>query len=182
MAGNLTETDIKKILKRCKGYDHIDTFIETGTFRGETVRCMKNFFQNVHTIELSHEYFEKTSRLEADPRIFFHQGDSTQVLKRILPNFAKPVIFFLDAHFCHKGTARGEEEIPLLNELNLITDRSFHDLIIIDDVRLFGTNKPEDWSAISKKKILKLLRPRIPRWRWYWDDHLILDDRMIIGL
>jgi hypothetical protein len=182
MAGHLSEEDIKKIFERFPKYSQVETFVETGTFRGETVRCMKRIFNEIHTIELSKEYYDTTSRLESDPRIFFHHGDSVKVLRGLLHHLLKPTIFYLDAHFCHKGTAKGEEEVPLLKELEIVVEHPFHDLIIIDDVRLFGTSKGENWSGVAKNKILEMVRPRIPRWRWYWGDFKLLDDRLIIAL
>lgn len=182
MAGCLTVEEMGRIQRRCPDHGRIRVFIETGTFRGETTRNMKHLFDEVHTIELSRDYYEKTSRSEADPRITFHHGDSLAVLPALLPRIQEPAVFFLDAHFCQRGTAQGAEDVPLLKELALIARRPYRDLIIIDDVRLFGTNRSENWTGITKKNILRILRPRIPRQRWYWADHRILNDRMIVGL
>lgn len=182
MAGSLTIHEIEEIRRFYPQHARIDTLIETGTFRGETIRNLKNCFSELHTIELSREYYQAASRAEADPRITFHCGDSVRVLQDLLPRLNKPVLFFLDAHFCQRGTARGAEDVPLRKELELIVQRGFPDLIIIDDVRLFGTRRSEDWSEITRRNIRRLIRPRIPWWRRYWGEDRLRNDRMIIAL
>jgi hypothetical protein len=180
MAGSLTKTDIDKLRRLYPRHARIDTLVETGTFRGETIRNLKRSFSELHTIELSREYYEAACRNEADPRIRFYCGDSVRVLQDLLPTLKKPVLFFLDAHYCQRGTARGNEDVPLRKELELIIQRGFPDLIVIDDVRLFGTHRSEDWSDITRRSILRLIRTRIPWWRRYWGEYRIRNDRMII--
>lgn len=114
-------------------------FIETGTFKGDTTASVSNLFRKIHTIELSEDYYNKaTKRFHDQTHINCHFGDSTEMLIDLIPSINEPIIYYLDAHYSGGETAHGAEEVPLLRELTEINKRSFRDIIIIDDVRLFG--------------------------------------------
>jgi hypothetical protein len=60
------------------------------------------------------------------------------------------------------------------------------DIIIIDDVRLFGLDKSsgkldEDWSKINKENLLNILKPRINK-VYYLDSEIAKDDRLIVHI
>ena len=75
-------------------------------------------------------------------------------------------IFFLDGHYSHCGTGRGEKDCPLLEELEAIMEKFKHEaIIIINDFRLFGKGPKkggfaEDWEDISKEKVLEIVKSR----------------------
>ena len=89
-------------------------------------------------------------------------GDSAIVLKDIIDELNDKTIFFLDGHYSSGDTGKGFKDVPLIEELTLIEKFYIFDtLIIIDDLRLFGTNFTEDWSEISKEKLTSILSKRI---------------------
>ena len=183
MAGSLTEQDIKKIMSRFSRYSAIDTFIETGTFHAETTLRMGKVFRHCHTIELSQELYEQAKVKLADTSVVCHHGDSAQVLPRLLSEITCPAVFFLDAHWCKRDSAKGSVDVPLLTELDHIAKRPFSDLLIIDDVRLFSSSKNEDWSAITVNNVLKHLHPKVSFWkRIFRMGYIIEADRMIVPL
>lgn len=183
MAGSLTEQDIRKIMARFPEYSDIDTFIETGTFHAETTLRMSNLFKCCHTIELSEELYRQAKIKLAGTSVTCHHGDSAKVFPVLLPEITRPAIFFLDAHWCKRDSAKGSVDVPLLQELDLIGCRPFKDMLIIDDVRLFSSSKNEDWSAITVSSVLRQLSPKITFWkRLFRMGYLILDDRMIVPL
>src|SRR5271170_2107158 len=82
-----------------------DTFIETGTFRGDMVAAVKDVFANVVSIELVPALHKiAAARFVTDKHVRLFLGDSPSVLKDILLGDrlsiinAHKVLFWLDAH------------------------------------------------------------------------------------
>ncbi len=72
-------------------------------------------------------------------RLSLMQGDSAEILEKILTDINKPVCFWLDAHAGSSKYARGREDVPLLRELEVISKHPVKNHIIaIDDAHLFG--------------------------------------------
>lgn len=184
MAGCITEVEMEGILSRFPRHSKIETFIETGTFRAETILKMCNLFSNCHTIELSPDLYDKAREKYASTAITFHNGDSVKTLGRLIPEINEPAIFFLDAHWCGRESAQGNIDVPLIEEIQLIADRPYNDLVIIDDFRLFSTNDKEDWGNINVKSILKVLHKKIALWKRITPRgaYSVKNDRMIIPL
>ncbi len=114
-------------------------FVETGTHLGDMVENCKNFFDEVHSIELSDDFYNKAKlRFAGDAHINLYQGDSGLVIKDVVPLISKPVLFWLDAHYSGESTARGESDTPIVEELNYILQHCKQPFcILIDDARLF---------------------------------------------
>lgn len=115
------------------------TFVETGTFRGETIEFMLPEMDEVHSVELSDELHAAAVRKFKDqPRVHLHQGDSGAVLPEIVDGLTKPALIWLDAHYSAKVTAHGPEETPILAELQAVFARQkAPHVILIDDAREF---------------------------------------------
>lgn len=48
-------------------------------------------------------------------------------------------MFWLDGHYSGEGTAKGDKETPILEELKCILNKNdYKHVILIDDARLFG--------------------------------------------
>ncbi len=117
----------------------VDTFIETGTFYGETTEIVRQFFDKVHTIELSKSLYDRAvHRFRLHENVRVHLGDSPTVLQVILPLFKDDrVLFWLDSHGCGGGV-RGEKMTPILEELDMIKQSGKKDgIILVDDVCCF---------------------------------------------
>tara|TARA_R110000765_G_scaffold7963_4_gene26060 strand:+ start:73391 stop:73897 length:507 start_codon:yes stop_codon:yes gene_type:complete len=116
-----------------------DIFIETGTYKGNTLAKIKDKYKEIHTIEIVAQFHNDTKKqYESDKNINFHLNDSPVGLKKILKDIDKPVTFWLDAHY-QGGAQTNSTKKPLLDELNVIKahDIKTH-MVLIDDVRLFG--------------------------------------------
>lgn len=183
MAGSLSEEDMRSIMTKFPAYAKIGTFVETGTFRAETTLRMSRVFAQCHTIELSEELFLQAKAKLAETAVTCHHGDSVEVLGRLLPQLSCPAVFYLDAHWCWRESAKGPIEVPLLKELDIIVRRPFADLLIIDDVRLFASVDAEDWSQITVPGVLRRLSPKIGFLkRMFRLGYAITNDRMIVPL
>jgi hypothetical protein len=83
----------------------------------------------------------------------------------------EPVTIFLDAHYSGYKDQYGEEETPLLFELDILKNRQYDDIIIIDDCRQLGNTGscgcnneyyPDmvyDWRDITEKNIIERIKP-----------------------
>jgi hypothetical protein len=80
-------------------------------------------------------------------------------------------MFWLDAHYSSRDTAKGEVSVPLLDELQVIASHPIKDhVILIDDYRLFGwknASGEEDWTTITGKNVGQILRSINPKYRLF---------------
>ncbi len=134
-------------------------FVETGTYMGNTVEYVENNFEKIYTIEVDsdlHMFNENYSGKEG--KIEFILGDSKDKLKKVLKKIGnKKAIFWLDAH-CSEGiTSMGESYTPILDEIRDIERHSSEGTILIDDLRLFKSDKRypsiEDIHASTEKNV-----------------------------
>lgn len=117
----------------------LDTLVETGTYMGDMVAAMRPHIRSIYTIELDLAlYTAAKRRFKRYPTIHVLQGDSAYVLMSLLPKLAQPCLFWLDGHYSGEGTTRGDEDTPILRELDHILDRKTdRDVVLIDDARCF---------------------------------------------
>jgi len=95
-------------------------------------------------------------------------GDSSEVLRDVLSELDEPACFWLDAHAGASKYARGDKDVPLLKELEVISNHHVKNHIIaIDDAHMFGTQQLDfngnvicDYTDITyervKEKILSI--------------------------
>jgi hypothetical protein len=175
------------VINRLKDdYNKYTTFVETGTYCGETIFEMEPYFTKLYTVELSPTHYNSTRAKYSGSKINFILGDSVNIFEKLLPTINENVIFFLDGHWSSGDTAKGDKDCPLIEEVTHINNL-FHQnaIIIIDDCRLFGKNKKdgvnEDWSGINSNAILTILKARTTD-VYYIDSSLARDDRLIIHI
>ncbi|HEU4557072.1 MAG TPA: hypothetical protein VFS20_04455 [Longimicrobium sp.] len=119
----------------------VSTFVETGTFLGDMIAGVAGVFRRIYTIELSPELHQRAiRRFAGKPHIRLLQGDSGQVLGRVLGELDGPAVFWLDGHFSAGPTARADLSTPIERELALIAAHplKLRHVILIDDARAFG--------------------------------------------
>jgi len=165
-----------------------NTFIETGTYKGETITKMSPLFKTLHTIEISKKLYNKaTLKLKSYDNINLHLGDSINVLNELIPNIDDNIILFLDGHWSMGITEKGEKEVPLIEELNIIKDKLIGNaIIIIDDARLFGKGPNNsdikvNWENITLNNILKTVGNRLEEY-FFLPSILDKEDRLIIKI
>lgn len=115
------------------------SFIETGTFYGQSVNVMRRHFDHVVSIELCDALFEynlKSFRRCVNVRII--HGDSASKLHEAIDSVRGNILYWLDGHYSGEGTAIGEKASPIRKELAIIRERYRKgDCILIDDARMF---------------------------------------------
>jgi hypothetical protein len=153
----------REILKEYQGKYKLRTFVETGTFMGDTVDYFKDQFSEVISIELAADLAQKAKkRFDGVKNVTIIQGDSAQVLKKIVKNRKEPILFWLDGHYSSEffvgdvfiKTAKTDVDTPVVDELKTILECNTDHIILVDDARLFvGLN---DYPSISQvKKIVR---------------------------
>jgi len=161
-------------------------FIETGTYNGDTIFALEPYFDKLYTIEYSEKYYNNTKEKYEGNKINFILGDSGIVFEKLLPTIKEKCIFFLDAHWSGDDTGRSNKDVPLEEEITIINNLYNNNaIIIIDDFRLFGSNryrnKGQDWSKINKDKLLNILNSRISK-VYHLDSEICKNDRLVIHI
>jgi hypothetical protein len=136
------------------------TFVETGTYTGETVDAVRAQFERVWTIELEPTLADLARlRFAPFPEISVLQGDSTDKLRDVLAQLHEPALFWLDGHVSTGKSARGEDPSPVLRELELILLHPVRaHVVLIDDARLLTGR--DGWPALER--LLELIDQRRP--------------------
>lgn len=133
-------------------------FVETGTYQGNMVNAVKDLFDSVFSIELDRELFEMAKcRFASDLNVEIILGDSGVEIAKVLEKIRQPALFWLDAHYCGPNTAKAEKNPPICDELSCILNApDFGHVILIDDVRCFGTNSEYPTVDEMKSYIISL--------------------------
>lgn len=150
---------------------NLKTLVETGTFLGEMVADVREYFDKIISIELSEALFERASKKFAkDQNIEIVQGDSAEILSQILLSLDKPALFWLDAHYSGGITAKGQINTPVYKELiDIFEYSSGLDVILIDDARMFvGENGYPDLDDIRD-----LIDARLPEFNFCVQEDII---------
>jgi hypothetical protein len=155
------------LLELHEDYKKFKVFIESGTYRGGTIFGMEKYFEKLYTVEISKNHYDETKSIyergcEGVPKINFYLGDSSIIFRELLPSIDEKAIFFLDCHWSAGDTGRGEKDCPLIEEIKCINKLFRNEaIIIIDDYSLFGKKLDQDWTDITKDKILDILKNRL---------------------
>jgi len=117
----------------------LNTFVETGTLRGDAVEACRQKFEKLYSVELSDELYNAAKqRFIDDSRIEILHGDSGVVLPSLLPKLQGRVLFWLDGHYSRGDTAQGQLDTSVLTEVKSILNSGLKNYcILIDDANLF---------------------------------------------
>jgi hypothetical protein len=117
----------------------IETLVETGTYLGDMVHAMRGAFSRIYSIELDLDLYRQAQRLFGGAEgITLLHGDSAKVLPDVLAELDRPAIFWLDGHYSAGLTAKGEQETPIMEELNAILSHKVpNHVVLADDARAF---------------------------------------------
>jgi hypothetical protein len=117
------------------------TWVETGTYFGDTAKYLSKNASHVYSIEPSLFFaHQAVKRFERNKRITILNGISEVELPKLLPTLPPTVNFWLDGHFSAGNTFQGPSDTPIRQELGAISDNWLHFqkiTIFVDDVRCF---------------------------------------------
>lgn len=173
-----------KRLKEFFDIEKLSIFTETGTYHGNGVlwALRQQNFKKIYSTEILTSNYNKVINTFKDSKtpVNLYNLDTLVFLNDNLQLFQEPTLFFLDAHGGN-GNEFGTNawySVPLVHELSLIYDKFYNLknlLIVIDDVRLFDSEKPNDWEPSIFFQIIKESKNR-GLISLYLDDSLILCD------
>ncbi len=131
------------VLKR---WGSVATWVETGTYLGETTEFLSKFANKVVSIEPASELVSLArKKFKASHNVFIVEGTSEEILESSLRNLdeksREDVNFWLDGHYSAGITYLGNIECPLHEELSIIRaflKPEYKVSILIDDVRAFS--------------------------------------------
>lgn len=163
---HLTKENLEK-------YRNGDTFIETGTYHGDTVEMVlgSKLFKKIHSIELDKQLYDNAVvKFSGKKSVVLHQGDSIDCLKDIVSKLKGPATFWLDAHASGPLPGGKSGGSPVLDELDIIAASGCKEhTIILDDCRLFGS---AEWSYVQKEDAVKKIKEINPNYNiHYLDGH-----------
>jgi hypothetical protein len=111
---------------------HLRTLIETGTNFSHMLYVQKDHFKEIYSIELDPWKVGIARKKFADrPYIHVLEGDSGEVLPKLLPDLKEPCLFWLDGHDFDIST-------PVKKELEALYKHPIQDhVLLVDDARWF---------------------------------------------
>jgi len=111
---------------------HLRTLIETGTNFSHMLYVQKDHFKEIYSIELDPWKVEIARKKFADrPYIHVLEGDSGEVLPKLLPDLKEPCLFWLDGHDFDIST-------PVKKELEALYKHPIQNhVLLVDDARWF---------------------------------------------
>jgi hypothetical protein len=161
--GNIGFFALRDLGLALKNEFSITTFVETGTYKGQTAAWAAEHFKRVVTIEAHDPHYRRARGLAHKKKnIECVFGDSRVKLKGVISRLRKPALVWLDAHWCgsYEQSLNTPGECPLIDELKVLKKYATQHFILIDDARLFvepppKPHDPEQWPTYAE--ILKLL-------------------------
>lgn len=123
------------------------TWIETGTFQGDTTAFLAERAKKVISIEPEPKLFAAAKqRFTGQAKVEIRNGLSETVLPEVLPGLTGNVCFWLDGHYSAGFTHKGPIDTPIVDEL-LHIGRHIKNwpqaVVLVDDVRCFEPTNPE---------------------------------------
>jgi hypothetical protein len=126
---------------------HDATWIESGTFMGDTTSVLAKVAKMVYSIEPDPTLFSKAEqKFSNTSNVKIIKGLSEDVFPKLLATIYGDVCFWLDGHHSAGITFKGPQDTPITDELTAI-ERNLTQMskivVMVDDVRCFDPKNPE---------------------------------------
>ncbi len=123
------------------------TWVETGTFLGQTTELLSKYATRVYSIEPEPKLFSRAQQLFSNQQhVELLNGTSEEILPKLLPRISGDVNFWLDGHYSAGLTFKGVQDTPILDELACIgryIDKLGKICVLVDDIRCFNPSLKE---------------------------------------
>ena len=123
------------------------TWVETGTFLGETTRLLAIGGGHVYSLEPATGLYERAAKkFSTIENVTIIHGPSEDEFPLLLPLLKGPVNFWLDGHFSAGATFQGASDTPIMAELEAIEQNLSHlqpICVMVDDIRCFDPSQSE---------------------------------------
>lgn len=121
------------------------TWVETGTYRGDTTAFLAKLGGRVISLEPDDGLYSKTSRrFVGDDRVTLLHGTSESLFIDVVASVKGPVCFWLDGHYSGPGTFLADSPTPVSWELEVIArnlGRLSDVAVLVDDFREFPSRE-----------------------------------------
>lgn len=136
---------------------NLKVFVETGVGNGDgVIEAQKHPFEKIISIEIMPVQVQRMrEKFKNDPRVEIVEGNTLEILPKILEQYQDNICFWLDAHFpgADIGMGRHDDEsiddrtrLPLEEELFMIRDkRKGKDVILFDDLKIYRNQGRDAW-------------------------------------
>ena len=144
------------------------TWVETGTFQGQTTRYLAAMSRMVYTIEPADQYYNAAVEAFKGTHVEPIHGTSETVMPDLMPRLSGDVCFWLDGHFSGGDTFHGLSECPVEDELAAIDahlERLGKISILIDDIRCFPSRADPQSDYPSVDLLVDWARAHDFEWR-----------------
>lgn len=122
------------------------SWVETGTWLGDTTEFLSGFASHVWTIEPGPALASTAKeRFRAVGNVTVIEGLSEEHLDAVVTQLQGSVCFWLDGHFSAGDTFQGPSDTPIMDELAVIAGhlkRLQSVVVLVDDVRCFDPSDP----------------------------------------
>ncbi|MGW8370262.1 MAG: hypothetical protein ACWGPN_16480 [Gammaproteobacteria bacterium] len=122
------------------------TWVETGTYRGETTHVLSKVARMVFSIEPEPALFAAAERrFKGLDKVKILRGTSEEIFPRLIPELEGDVCFWLDGHYSAGETFKGPQDTPIVDELRVIGENigsGRRIVVMVDDVRCFDPGDP----------------------------------------
>ena len=117
------------------------TYVETGTYMGDTTALLGLVAERVISIEPKTKLFQLAQlRFKNSKNIEIMHGTSESIFPTLIPTLKGDISFWLDGHYSAGASYQGMKDTPIIEELNEI-GKNLPNLgrvvIMIDDIRCF---------------------------------------------
>jgi hypothetical protein len=154
-------------------------FIETGTYYGSAIRiALESGFKKIYSIELSPFYYKHTkAKFKDQQNVQIIQGDSAKILGSVIDKIQGRITFWLDAQYSGRKAEKGDTMSPLMQELSAIGQHPIkRHTIMIDDVRLLGTDK---FDGITLNQVIQKIMSINPEYQIVFEDGYEEEDILV---
>lgn len=147
------------------------TFVETGTYRGDTLAAVAPLVDRAYSIEIEPRLAEAARARFARARtVSILEGDSTGLLPSVLAELREPALFWLDGHWSGGETGSGELDSPVQAELEAILEHEIdRHVVLVDDARFFaGANDAQREIGTgfpTYAELITTVRGQRPEWQ-----------------
>jgi len=117
------------------------TYIETGTYMGDTTALLSRVAKRVISIEPEARLYQLArSRFKDSENIEIMNGTSEELFPTLIPKLRGDVSFWLDGHYSAGVTFQGVQDTPIIQELSEISKNLINlgkVVVMVDDIRCF---------------------------------------------
>ncbi len=144
-------------------------WVETGTNLGDTTHFLSGISNFVYSLEPGEELFNNAvTRFKDTKNVQIINGTSEHIFPQLIPQLTGNISFGLDGHYSAGNTYLGATATPIREELRIIEKYLIHPInehnqptnqpinqkvgqltILIDDIRLFNKDYPENYPNIN---------------------------------